>query len=106
MNTPGNWVRIIGTLLGFYVFQGLHWWANFELGVNSAQGSTYYNLIIFATAVFCIGLMLMQGAEVNNLKLTHEFYMEKISEEKQRQKDIRDKQAQKARDASKKAFNA
>lgn len=76
------------------MFQGLHWWANFELGTKiSAASSTYYNIIIFATAVFIIGLMLMQGAEVNSLKLTHEFYLEKISEEKQKQKDIRDKQA-------------
>jgi hypothetical protein len=31
--------------------------------------------------------MLIIGAQVNKKKLTHEFYMEKISEERQRQRE-------------------
>jgi len=100
-----NWVKIIGMLLIFYVFQGLHWWANFELGTVNAPASTYYNIILFATAVCVIGVMLIKGAEVNQLKLTHEFYTEKISEENQKQKDLRAKADQKAKDAAKKAAN-
>ena len=64
-NTPFNWVRIVVTLLAFYVFQALHWWFNFELGINESLWSTYYNLIIFATAVVVIGVMLCFGAVVN-----------------------------------------
>ena len=71
-------------LLLFYVFQGLHWWANFELGVSSSVNSTIYNLIIFGTAVFVIILMVALGTPVNRKKLTHEFYIEKIFEEKQK----------------------
>ena len=33
-NTPENYVKIAGMLLLFYLFQGLHWWANFELGTH------------------------------------------------------------------------
>lgn len=50
--------------------------------------------------------MLLQGAGVNRKKHTHEFYMERISEESQRQKDLRNLAAQKAKEAAKKATNA
>jgi len=80
----------------FYIFQGFHWWANFELGIHNSTTSTYYNLIIFGSAVMVIGVMLLLGAKVNKQKLTHEFYLEKISEETQRQKDERAKADNKA----------
>jgi hypothetical protein len=89
----------------FYIVQFLHWWANFELGTHSATTSTIYNLLIFGTAVIVIAGMLYVGAGVNRKKVTHEFYCEKISEESQRLKDIRDKEAQKAVEAAKKAGN-
>lgn len=81
-NTPENYAKIVGMLLLFYTWNGLHWWANFELGVHKAEMSTLYNICIFASAVFIIALMLMFGALVNRTKLTHEFYQEKISEER------------------------
>jgi len=40
--------------------------------------------------------MLIYGANVNKKKLTHEFYMEKISAEKLRQAEEQAKAAQKA----------
>ena len=79
-NTMENWVKIVGMLLLFYVWNALHWWANFSLGTKASTYSTYYNLVIFATAIINISLMLLFGSTVNKLKLTHEFYEEKISE--------------------------
>jgi heme exporter protein D len=69
----------------FYTFNAFHWWANLELGLAHAEISTLYNLVIFAVSVLVIGAMLAVGSVVNKKKLTHEFYVEKISEEKQRQ---------------------
>ena len=83
----------------------MHWWAEFELGIHFSTTSTYYNLIIFASAVFVIAIMLMKGARVNKQKLTHEFYMEKISEEKQKQAEKRAKEQQKAAAAAKMETN-
>jgi hypothetical protein len=94
-NDLANWFKIIGMLLLFYCFQGLHWWANFELGIHDTRGSTIYNLCIFGSALFVIMIMLILGAQVNKKKLTHEFYIEKISEEKQRQAEEAAKAAQK-----------
>ena len=95
-NTPGNLATIIGMLFLFYIFQGLHWWANFELGIHDVETSTPYNLIIFGCCVIIIGCMLIYGAGVNKKKVTHEFYVEKISAEKLRQAEEQAKAAQKA----------
>ena len=69
-------------LILFYFWNGLHWWANFALGVNNGWYSTVYNLCAFGGAILVIGTMLFLGSGVNALKVTHEFYQEKISEEK------------------------
>lgn len=95
-NTWGDILIIIGMLIVFYIFQGLHWWANFELGVHRTEWSTSYNLVIFGTAVIVIAFMLIAGASVNKKKITHEFYMEKISAEKLRLEEEQAKAAQKA----------
>ena len=100
-NTPDNWFKIIGMMILFYIFQGFHWWANFELGVHDTETSTAYNLIIFGTAILVIGTMLFLGAKVNKKKLTHEFYVEKISEETQRKAEEAAKADQKAKNEAK-----
>ena len=66
----------------FYFWNGLHWWAVFALAINNSWYSTVYNLSAFGVAILVIGTMLYLGSGVNKLKVTHEFYQEKISEEK------------------------
>jgi len=83
-NTVQNYFIIVGMLFIFYIFMGLHWWANFELSIHDIEKSVLYNIIIFGSAVFVIGMMLMYGAGVNKKVITHEFYLEKISAEKLR----------------------
>ena len=100
-NDLANWFKIVGMLLLFYIFQGLHWWANFELGIHDTKSSTLYNLCIFGSAILVIAIMLILGANVNKKKLTHEFYIEKISEEKQRLAEEAAKAAQKAANEAK-----
>merc|ERR1712167_430698 len=81
-NTKENWVKIVTMLLLFYLFQGFHWWANFELGTNEAYTSTAYNLLIFLLAVVIITVMIIFGSMVNAQATTHEFLTECISAEK------------------------
>jgi amino acid permease len=102
-NTPGNYVKIVGMLCVFYCFMGLHWWCQFELTVHETETSTAYNLLIFGFCVIVIGIMLIYGAGVNKKKVTHEFYMEKISAEKLRQAEEQAKAAQKAANEAAKA---
>jgi len=95
-NTVENYFKIVGMLFIFYIFQGLHWWANFELVIHSTEKAALYNICIFGTALIVIGLMLAYGAGVNKKKMTHEFYVEKISAEKLRIQEEQAKHAQKA----------
>ena len=96
-NTPGNWVMIILAFICFYVFQALHWWANFELGVTMPETSSWYNVVIFLTSVFFIAIFICIGNNVNKYKITHEFYTEKISEITQKRDEAaaRDEQRRK-----------
>ena len=86
-NTPQNWVKIFGMLGLFYLFNGFHWAFNFELGVHDSSLLTKYNCFLFLINLAVLGAMLYVGAAVNKKKLTHEFYTEKISEERQRQRE-------------------
>lgn len=83
-NTTENYLKIVGMLFIFYIFQGLHWWANFELGIHDVETSVIYNCCIFLCSVLVILCMLWYGSGVNRLKTIHEFYIEKISAEKLR----------------------
>jgi hypothetical protein len=95
-NDLNNWFKIIGMISLFYLFNGLHWWANLELALSDPMSSTIYNLCIFGLSVLVIGMMLYKGSEVNKMKMTHEFYIEKISEVKQRLAEQQSKEAAKA----------
>ena len=102
-NDAANWFKMVGMLFLFYIFQSLHWWANFELSIQNSEASTLYNLLIFLSAIIVIGSMLFLGAKVNKKKLTHEFFIEKISEEKQRQTEEKARAAQKAANEAKRS---
>ena len=101
-NTAGNWVKIIGMLCLFYLWNAMHWWANFALGVCNSNASTIYNLCAFGSAILVISTMVAFGSQVNKLKVMHEFYTEKISEEKQRQAEAQEREQAKALQESKK----
>ena len=66
----------------------------------------FYCIIIFITAIFVIGVMLCIGATVNKKKITHDYYAEKISEERVRQAEQQAKLAAKAAHEAKKLTSA
>ena len=55
-----------------------------------------YCIVIFVTGVLVILVMLFVGAKVNKKKITHDYYAEKISEERVRQAEAQAKMAAKA----------
>ena len=78
-NTVGNWFLIVGALIIFWIFQGIHWWGVFELGINDSTALMYYSIGIFVyTIIFGIGL-LTSGKYANLKKRRHTFYKEKIT---------------------------
>ena len=99
-------LQIIGMLILFYIFNSLHWIACFVFGVSYTETFMLYSIIIFVTAVLNIAGMLCVGAAVNKKKLTHDYYAEKISEEKQRQAESAIKAQAKAAHEAKKLTKA
>ena len=79
-NDCTNVMRIIGTIILFYIFNAAHWWGNFELGTTKTRASTYYCIVNFGCAVLVLKGMLLSGGKTNRLKLHHEFYKEKLHE--------------------------
>lgn len=78
-NTWVNYLRIFGTLMFFYAFHIVHWWALFEFGIYNAELFTTYSIIIFAISVVCIAAMLVSGHFANINKKQHEFLQEIIT---------------------------
>ena len=79
-NTWYNWIIIIVAFSIYYIFNILHWWANFELGTTETDIAMYYCIAIFAVTVCVVISMIISGTISNAKKLRHEFYMEKIGE--------------------------
>ena len=98
--------QIVAMLLLFYVFNALHWFACFNLGVSNTEVFMFYCIIIFITAILVIATMLCLGATVNKKKITHDYYAEKISEERVRQAEQQAKMAAKAAHEAKKLTSA
>merc|ERR1711918_142674 len=61
-----------------------------------------YCIAMFVSAVMIIAVMLVVGAGVNKKKITHDYYAEKISEERVRQAEQQAKLAAKAAHEAKK----
>ena len=61
-----------------------------------------YCIVVFVTGVLVIIAMLFVGAKVNKKKITHDYYAEKISEERVRQAEAQAKMAAKAAHEAKK----
>ena len=93
-------------LLLFYVFNAAHWYACFVFGVSYTESYMLYCIIIFVSAVLIIALMLVFGARVNKKKHTHDYYSEKISEERVRQAEAAQKAQARAAHEAKKLTNA
>lgn len=78
-NTPINWVKIVLGLLAFWLFQALHWWGVFELGITKSSALMIYSIAIFLSAI-CFGAgLLTSGKYANYKKRKHEFLITRIS---------------------------
>ena len=79
-NSFGNYVRIIITLIAFWIFQSLHWWGVFELGINWSPYLMWYSIGIFTFTIIVGACLLTSGKFANKKKRRHNFLMDKIAE--------------------------
>ena len=79
-NSAFNYVKIVGCLILFWIMNALHWWGVFALGIVNANALAWYSIGCWFFTVFFLGGLLCAGRQSNKLKRQHEFYVEKIAE--------------------------
>jgi amino acid permease len=93
-NTIGNYIRIILTLIVFWIFQGIHWWACFELGINWSPILMLYSICIFFFTLIVGAGLLTSGKFANKKKRLHNFLEETLAELKSKKLDEEEKAKQ------------
>ena len=93
-NSCGNYFTIIGCLFAFWCMNALHWWGVFSLGIVESDILAWYSIGCWGFTVIFLGILLAQGSRANKLKRQHEFYLEKISENRALQQEIETKKIQ------------
>jgi hypothetical protein len=78
-NTAGNWVKICVFLGLFWLFNAMHWWGIFELGIARSEILTTYSLSVFAFTLVFGAILLISGKYANYKKRMHMFLSEKIA---------------------------
>ena len=81
-NDAANYIRIIITLCGFWLFNGLHWWAIFEFGIYNSDMFMWYSIVAFICSLIFGSGMLVSGAASNKVKRQYEFLKMTIAEQK------------------------
>ena len=64
-NSGFNYFRIVCTLMFFYTFVSLFWWAQFEYGIYDTEGYCMYCIILFACTIVFLAGMLVSGKYAN-----------------------------------------
>ena len=95
-NETSNYVRIVFTLIGFWVFNAIHWWGVLTLGIVDTNALGWYSIAAFFFTVLFLAGLLTSGKYANALKREHEFFYEKIAELKAEAKDKETKIKQEA----------
>ncbi len=93
-NSPLNYVKIVGCLILFWFFNGLHWWGVFSLGIVDSEVLGWYSIGCFIFTVLFLAGLLVSGKFANKLKRQHEFYVEKLAEKRAEEQERSTKKEQ------------
>ena len=96
-NSALNYVKIVGCLLLFWFFNGLHWWGILSLGIVDSEVLGWYSIGCFIFTVIFLGCLLFSGKFANKLKREHEFLCEKIMEKQTEENERTTKREQEAK---------
>ena len=93
-NSVWNYIRIILTLIAFWIFQAIHWWGVFELGTNFTDLLMYYSFAIFGFTIFVGAIMLTSGKYANKKKRQYEYLRDVIALKKSErlERELKDQQ--------------
>lgn len=95
-NTWGNIAKIVFILVLFWIFNGIHWWGVFALGIVDTDALAWYSIGAFIFTVIFLAGMLVSGKYANRKKRLHEFYQIKIAEKIAEENEVKNKAEQEA----------
>ena len=90
-NTFGNWVRIILTFIGFYIFVVFFWWAVYSHGIRHVDSATWLYIGVLLVSWLIIAILICIGHCSNkNLHKAERLRLE-INEEKKKRREEEEK---------------
>ena len=89
-----NYVKIILCLFAFWIMNAMHWWGVFSLGIVATDALAWYSIGCWFFTICFLGGLLCAGRSANKLKRQHEFYVEKIAENRALQQESETKKQQ------------
>ena len=92
-NTLGNWFRIIGTFIVFYVVVALFWWAVYSYGIRHIASATWVYIAMQIVAFILIGLLIFIGHFSGKKLHRAERLMLEVNEEKKKKREEEEKKA-------------
>ena len=95
-NDFANYMKIVGALLLFWMFNAFHWLGILSLGIVNADALAWYSIGCFIFTVIFLASILCSGKYANAIKRKHEYLMEKIAEKQAEEKEQRAKIEQQA----------
>ena len=90
-NTIGNWFRIIGSFIVFYICVVLFWWAVFSHGIQNVDTSTYlYLAVVIVAWIVIITLIILGHFSNKNLHKAERLILE-VNEEHRKAREEEEK---------------
>ena len=90
-NTIGNWFRIVGTFIVFYIVVAFFWWACFSHGMRHITSATWLYIGVLLVAWFIILLLIIIGHFSNKNLHKAERLMLEVNEEKKKKREEEEK---------------
>ena len=84
VNDCNNWIKILVVFFFYYVFNFFNFWANFELGINMNETSTWVFVGMFSFSILIIIIMLISGSISNRKQRDVDAYLLAIAEKEKK----------------------
>ena len=95
VNTPLDVIQILGALIAYYCLHILIFWGHCALGSTQPEEAMWLNVALFIFANVWIFSMAFFGHFQNTKYALHQFYLKKINDKEQENKEKKQRDEQK-----------
>ena len=101
VNTPKDVFQILAALIGYYCLHILIFWGHCALGSTKPEEAMWLNVALFIFANLWIFSMAFFGHFQNKKYALHQFYLKKINDKEQENKEVKQREEQKKKQEAK-----